>query len=183
MGYVTVMVPSTFKQLQRITFFPVDKIFAYVKDESNRVYDHICNQCAIKLLRSTMKTLAILFISMVVLAMFPLIALLQNEVQLTLPVLFPFTDLEHQTGSIINLINQFFTGLIGFSGNVGIEIFNSILKNTIWTSATVICYAIDELTPILRKSKRKSTQAIDCRFKNIVLQVHDTDRLATIVGN
>lgn len=171
------MIPSSLEQLRSITFFPVVKIFTYANDESNRVYDSICNQCAIKLLKNTMKTLSIVIVSMAIYSMFPVAALLRyNEVQLMIPVLFPFTNLESQIGIIVNMLNQLLTGTMGLTANIGIEVLNCILTNAVWTSAVVVCYSIDELSQVVRNPKQFSVEIIDYHLRNIVTQVQDIDR-------
>lgn len=171
------MVPSKLKILKSITFFPIEKIYSYVDDESNREYANVCNQSAIKLIKDTMKTLAIIMISVTIFSMFPMFASFQSdEVEFMIPVLFPFTDLESQTGIIVNMLNQFVSGSIAMTSNIGIEILNCILKNAVWSSANAVCYSIDELSPILRKSKQISSKVIDYRLRNIVIQVQDIDR-------
>lgn len=165
------------KILRSITFFPIDKIYTYVEDESNRDYANVCNESAVKLLTDTMKMLVIIGTSAVIFAVFPIIASLQNdEVQFMIPVLFPFTNLETKTGIIVNMLNQFLSGSLAMTSNFGIEILNCILKNAVWCSASAVCYSVDELSPILKKSKQLSSIIINYRFRNIVIQVQDIDR-------
>lgn len=144
---------------------------------THHVYDSICNESAIKLLKSTIRTLAIVIVSLTIYSIIPVVALLQNnEIQLTVPVLFPFTNLESQTGLIVNMLNQLFIAAIGMTANIGIEVLNCILANTVWTNAIVICYSIDEISRILQNSKQHSVGIVDYRFRNIVMRVQDADR-------
>lgn len=175
------MIPSKLEILKSISFFPIEKIYTYANDESNHEYDKVCNKSAIKLLKDTMQTLAIIIISVTIFSIFPAVASFQNdEIQFMIPILFPFTDLKSQTGIIVNMLHQLVTGVISMTGNIGIEVLNCILKNAVWSSANAVCYSIDELSPILKKSKQVPSKIIDYRFRNIVLQVQDIDRYTFI---
>lgn len=126
-------------------------------------------------MKTTTITLAIMFVSLNIYLGFPIFGYIENgDFQLPVPVLFPFTDLESRKGFIINVLNQTIICLIGCSGNIGIEVIQSILKNTVWASTVAIVYSIDEFSANFTKST--STPLRDRYFRNIVRQVQDLDR-------
>lgn len=173
---MTAIVPSELNKLRCITFFPVEKIYTD-NEKSNRRYIGVCNECAIKLLKSTIKILAIIFASLSIYSIFPLVATIRtDEVQLIMPFLFPATNLDTQTGIVINMLNQIILGLMAMSSNLGIEILNCILSNTVWSSSIVICYSIDEYSHILKRSNKNSNGIDNHRFRNIIIQLHDVHR-------
>lgn len=114
------MIPSKKKEYQSLAFFAGDRIYTHIKDDSNPSYIHVCNQSAIKLLKSTSTILGIVVSSMIILLVFPIYALVfKNDIQLPIPVVLPFTDLETKNGITLNIANQVFIVLIGATGNIG----------------------------------------------------------------
>lgn len=102
--------------------------------------------------------------------------IMKNEIQLPVPVLFPFTDLGTIGGLTINMANQLSLCFIGLTGNIGIEIPTCMLINSVWITTVTICHAIDEITERLNEPARNTKIAIDYCFRNILIQVQDLDR-------
>lgn len=177
MIYCLIIFPSKRKIYQSLIFFAGDKIYTDVFEHSDPRYIEICDQSAIKLLRSTLKTTSILIVCSIIYGLFPIHAFItENEIQIPVPMLFPGTDLESTIGLIINMFNQIFLLWIGCIGNFGVEIFNCILKNTVWVSMMSICHSIDELSTNLKKATPKSNSFINCSYRNIIIQIQDYDR-------
>lgn len=138
----------------------------------------ICEQSAIILLLDTIKMLGVINVSSAIIPIFSLIALIMyGEIQLSVPVLFPFTDLETIEGFTINLVNQLFIGIVGLAGSIGIEILTCVLKDSVWITTAAISYAVDEISekiedPVLIPSEI----CIDNYFRNILAQVQDFER-------
>lgn len=169
------MIPTTTKTFQSLIFFAIEKIYTDINHDSNCNYIRLCDESAIKLLKSTTKTIGIICVSMSLYIFFPIYMFItSNDIQLPIPVLLPFTDIKSIKGMIMNILNQLFIGLIGIAGNVGIEIITCILKNTVWASTVVICHSIDEFSNITVNFESK--ESINCHFRNILIQVQDLHR-------
>lgn len=178
--YLIIMIES--KRFQSLLFFAGEKIYTNIHENSNMSYIRVCNESAIKLLKSTLTTLFMLIASNVIYLGFPSYAtMIHHEIQLTIPVLLPFTDLETSHGIVINILNQMFISTIGVVGNFGIEVATCMLKNTVWGVMVVICHSIDEISKLLQNSDDDSTESnskgnIDIYFRNMLIQIQDFDR-------
>lgn len=171
------MIPSQRKKLQTIIFFVADHIYTDIDEKSDPAYIRICDQSAIELFKSTTKILGIFYTSLITYTIFPIFTTIKNnKMQLILPVLVPFTDLDSTNGLIINILNQLFTIFIGAYGNFGTEIMIGMFKNTIWAMAVTICYSIDELITSFDESNPSSNRIVAFHFRNVILQVQDRDR-------
>lgn len=168
------MLPSTTKTFQSLIFFAAEKVYTDIHPESNRNYIRVCDESAIKLMKSTSKTIGIICASISLYIIFPIFMfIVRNDIQFPIPVLLPFTDLESIEGMSINILNQLFIGVIGVAGNIGIEIITHS-KNNVWASTVAICYSVDELSNAMQKIGSKQT--INCHFRNMLIQVQDLDR-------
>lgn len=171
------MIPSKIKAYQSLTFFAGDRIYTNVEQDSNPDYIKVCNLSAIKLFKSTSTMLGIVATSMIILLIFPMYAyIFKHDIQLPIPVVLPFTDLESKIGITLNVANQVFISLIGFSGNIGIEIITCILKNNVWASTIAICHAIDVISECIEHPENDMKRLIDLKLRNILIQVQDLDR-------
>lgn len=165
------------KAYQSLAFFAGDKIYTRRDQNENPNYIQVCDQSAIKLLKSTSTTLGIVLFSMIILLIFPSYAFItKHDIQLPIPVILPFTDLESKNGITLNMANQVFIVLIGATGNIGIEIITCILKNNVWASTVAICYSIDEISEIIEYPDGHTKRSVDLKFRNILVQVQDLDR-------
>lgn len=114
------MIPSKKKAYQSLAFFAGDRIYTHVDEGSSPDYIRVCNQSATKLFESTATMLGIVATSMIILCIFPVYAFVfKNDIQLPIPVVLPFTDLETKNGITMNMANQLFIILIGATGNIG----------------------------------------------------------------
>lgn len=178
------MVPSKKKVYQSLAFFAGDCIYTNAEQDIHPDYISVCNQSAIKLLKSTSTTFGIIASSMIILLIFPMYAyVFKQDIQLPIPVVLPFTDLETKNGITLNLANQVFIALIGGTGNLGIEIITCILKNNVWASTVAICHAIDEISEYIEYPKGDMKRFIDLKFRNILIQVQDLDRYVILQMN
>lgn len=178
MIYAMVFNSSQRKALQALVYFAGENIYPDFDSESDREYIRICDQCALKLLSNTLRIVGLIQISTGILTSFSMLAfIMNNEIQLSLPVLFPFTNLESLNGLIINIFNQIFIGFMGITGNIGIEIPTCIIKNAVLVIRATICYSIDELSEKIEQSEGYSKACIDIHFRNILIQAQDLDRL------
>lgn len=182
-GYSLAIIPSNRARLQTAIFFVVNHL--YINDDdnaSNVAYNHICDQSAIKLLRSTTKTLGILVSSIILAATLPIIITIsRHEIQLVIPVLVPFTDLQSWQGLCINALNQLITTFVGACATIGIEIIICIWKNSLWTLSAAVCYSLDELMRSFNESDASTNRIVKYHFRNVVLQMRDRDRYAILV--
>lgn len=162
---------------QSLAFFSGDKIYTDVNDNSNMGYIRVCDDCAIKLLKSTVGTLTMVVVSMNIYVGFPITSsIFTGDLQMPVPVYLPFTDYTTTLGLVLNLMNNVYIGTVGLAGTVGIELITCLLKNTVLVSTATVCYAIDEVTVMLEKSKELSKRVIGAQFRNILVQVQDLDR-------
>lgn len=165
------------KKFQALIHFAGEKIYPDFRTESSSKYIRICDQCALKLLSNTVQIVGLIQASTFVLTSFSMLALIiDNEIQLSLPVLFPFTDLESVNGLLINMLNQAFIGFLVIVGNISIEIPTCMLKNSVWVIGATISHAIDEMTERIEKPETFSKFCIDLYFRNILIQAQDLDR-------
>lgn len=170
-----VLDPTHRQELRSLVFFSGDKIYINLNTKCSRRYRRICEESALNLLSNTIKIIGILCFANLINGIFITITFItNNEIQLPIPVFFPFTDLESAEGLIINLISQFCIIFMGVVGNIGIEITTCIIRNTIWMMAATMCYAIEEIT--LKIKEPMESKNIDYRFRNILLQEQDLDR-------
>lgn len=175
--YYMVMVSARCKVYQSLAFFAGERIYMDINDNTDPEYVRVCNESAFKLLRDILTLIGIVATSMIILLIFPTYALLfKNEIQLPIPVVLLFTDLVTRQGIIINVANQVFLSMIGGTGNIGIEIITCIMKNTVWAATVAICYAVDEISQFLESPKSQPKYFMDCKFRNILIQVQDLDR-------
>lgn len=171
------MIPSQREKLQSILFFVSDNIYTDIDEKSDPVYISICDQSAIKLLKSTAKILGLFYTSLFTYTIFPAFITIENhEMQLILPVLVPFTDLNSINGLTINVLNQLITIFTGTVGNFGTEVIICMFKNTIWAMAVTICYSIDKLITSFDESEPFSNRIVTFHFQNVILQVQDINR-------
>lgn len=162
---------------QSLMFFAGNKIYTDFHRNSNRRYIHVCNQSAMKLLKNTLATLAIIVGSMNVYVSIPVMAAIKaNQVPLPIPILVPFTTYDTNLGIIVNLSNQMFTASVGLAGNLGIEVITCILKNTVWVSTVVVGHSIDEYAKVIEENDPKTKLHSNQYFRNILVQVQDLDR-------
>lgn len=172
-----IMIPSKLKTLQNLAFFAGEKIYTDSTDDCDLSYIRVCDQSAIKLLKSTTKTMGIIAIGIIICVTFPILAfVLYNDIQLPIPVLLPFTDIESATGITLNLLNQLFISFIGITGNIGIEIATCLFKNSVWASTVAIRHSINDFSAVIETSLKTPAKILDYRFRNILMQVQDYDR-------
>lgn len=177
MVYAIVFSPSQRKQFQSLAYFAGEKIYPGIRTESSSEYIRICDQSALQLLSNTVKIVGLIQISTAIVTSFSMLAfIIDDEIQLSVPVLFPFTDLESVNGLMINILNQVFLGFLAFVGTMGVEILTCILKNCILVISATISHAIDEITKKIEKPETCSKLCIDRYFRNILIQAQDLDR-------
>lgn len=172
------MIKSKRKMYQSLAFFGGNKIYTNVDRHSNMGYIQVCDQSAIKLLKSTITTLGIVIGSMNVYLGFPMYSYtFKHELQLPIPVLLPYTDDETSRGLLLNLANQIFVALVGLSGNIGIEIITCILKNNMVAGTAAIGHSINEFSDMIKKNTQEDLMRVmEYQFRNILIQVQDLDR-------
>lgn len=173
MYYAIALAAPSRKHLQGFVFFAGDNIYTDIYEGSNPNYIRVCDQSAIKLLTTILKT-CVLF-NLVVVCLVPPFYL-SNEIQLPVPVLVPFTDLESSMGIIINLCNQCYIIPYASIALLGIEITNCLVKNAIWAVAVAICFSVDELTAAFKDRTSASKRLNNFYFRNMLIQVQDLDR-------
>lgn len=179
MIYIMIFVPSQREVLQSLIHFTGREIYPDFSARVSRKYLMMCDQRAIKILVNTIQMVGILlFSNTLLLSLSGYAYIIHNEIQLPVPVLFPFTDLESVNGLIINLLNQAFLAFIAFAGLIGIEIATCILKDSIGMSSAAICYSIDEISEKSIGSAAYSRACIDRYFRHILMQSQDLDRYA-----
>lgn len=175
MIYSLTVLSSKIPKFQSLLRFAGERI--YTDDKSNGKYHRVVDQSAVQLLKETIKTLSLVSGSLAIFCFFPLYSIIfKNDLQFPLPVILPFTTLDTYNGLFVNVLNQFFICLLGFTGNCGIEIIACILKNTIWASAVPIRYEFDELTNELHELESAECVEIKFRLRNILVQIQDFDR-------
>lgn len=153
-----VIVPSSRAQLQTALFFIANHLYIN-NDETNVDYNQMCERSAIKLLKSTAKTVGILMSSVVISATFPIILTVsRHQIQLVVPVLVPFTDLNTWHGLCINLFNQLITIFFGICAGLGIEIIICMLKNSFWTMSAAVCNSLDELIDLFMNRMQRQIE-------------------------
>lgn len=173
-----VLVPSKRRQLNRLVYFTGEKIYRGFNQESTDNYMRVCEKNALNLLSSTIQKCLILCLGTSLFVLFPMVAFVfNNEIQLPVPVLFPFTNIDSVNGLVINMLNQLLIAFVAVSGNIGIEIRTCVLKNSIGVIAAATCHSIDELSEKLKRTApRSETFFIQRYFRNILIQVQDLDR-------
>lgn len=175
--YIVVMTKTTRDKLRSLVLFGGEQIYTDIKSDSDPVYIRACDESAIKLLRTLVATLSLILLANFCYGCFPLYAfVINNEIQLALPVLLPFTDIESTFGLILNLLNQLFISVLGILGNYAIEIGTSMVKNSMWGSNVAISYAIDKMSNSIIKNRSKPLKYVDYEFRNILIQLQDFDR-------
>lgn len=177
MNYLMVMIDSQRKCWQSLAFFSGNKIYVDINLNSNPSYIRVIDESAVKLLTSTMITMGIIVGSMNLYVGFPVTAtILGDDVQLPIPVLFPFTDYKTNYGLAINLVNNFFVASIGLAGNLGLEIVMSMLKNTVWACNVAIKHTIDDISALLTTPDSIPSNVLNHKFRNVLIQAQDLDR-------
>lgn len=177
MIYVKTFIPSKRLELQSLVYFSGENVYPDINEGSDRRYVKMCDRNAIKLLFDTMRALGIISISNLVLLMLGMFAYIyKHEIQLPVPVLFPFTDLETINGITINLLNQLFISFTGFAGLVGIEIATCILRDSLLIITASMCFSIDEMSEKIIDSMQNRPIHIDYHFRHILVQAQDFDR-------
>lgn len=127
--YFLILSPSKRQIFQSLAFFAGENIYTNIGMNSNPRYIRVCDQSAVKLLKSTLAMLGIIFTFSTISVIFPLYAyVVKNDIQLPVPILLPFTDLESRLGIILNLLNQVFIAWIGVAGNKCVEFFVFLSK-------------------------------------------------------
>lgn len=177
-SYAMVLNSSMRKQLNSLIYFTGEKIYPDFNQEANERYMRVCEKRALELLSSSMKFVGLINLGTSLFVVFPMIAFVfSNEIQLPVPMLFPFTDLESLNGLVINMLNQLWFGFVGLAGNVFIEVSACLLKNSIWMTAAAICHSIDEISEKIKKTVSNTEMyCIEYSFRNILIQVQDLDR-------
>lgn len=171
-----ILKPKPRNVLRSLVYFS-ERIYPSLNAECSSNYMRICERCALKLLSNTIKIVGIIYFSCNIIPLFSISAYMINgEIQLPVPVIFPFTDLKSRNGMVINFLNQLFIAFMGVFGNIGIEIPTIMLKNTVWVMAAAMCNAIDDLNAKIDEPVHKSKMWVDYCFRNILIQAQDLDR-------
>lgn len=140
---------------QSLCWFAGDKIYTEVDEESDPNYIRVCNESAIKLLKSTALTIAIIIITLNIYLGFPVYStLFAGEFQLPVAVYFSFTDYSTTYGIVINIVNNLFICIVGLLGLIGIEIITCMLKNTVWACTVAVRYSLVKLSVLLENSEQ-----------------------------
>lgn len=177
LNYLMVMIPSQMKMYQSLAFFSGDKIYTDINEHSNMGYIRVCDNSALKLLKTTAITIMIIVVSMNIYVGFPITSsMFTGVLQLPIPVYLPFTDYTTDYGVILNIGNNIFVGVVGLAGNVGVEIITSMLKNTVYVCTATIGYSVHEITILLENHEQKVTRIINHQFRNTLVQIQDLDR-------
>lgn len=172
--YVIVLVTSDRQALQSLIFFAGDKMY---QDNLPGNYSRIYDNSAIKLLKSVIIVTLVTLFSTIFSYIIPIhLYVSTGDAQLPFPILFPFSNTESPTGLIINLLSQMIVCLYGIPVNVGIDVAQMIIRNTILTSSLITCHSIDEFSLAHERLTSISDHSIDFLFRNILIQVQDYDR-------
>lgn len=172
-----VMIDSQRKCWQSLAFFSGDKIYVDINQHSNPSYIQVIDESAVKLLTSTMITVGIVVGSMNLYVGFPVTAsIFGDDIQLPIPVLFPFTDYKTHYGLAINLVNNFFVASVGLAGTIGVEIVTSMLKNTVWACTVAMKHTIDDISELIKTPDPKPSNVLNHQFRNVLIQAQDLDR-------
>lgn len=170
-----IIIPSQRRIFHSLLFFAGGNIYKDFYEDCNSNHLNVCNQCAIDLIKNTAKTIGILFFFMGMYVIFPLYALIiHNDLQLSCPIYFPFTNLQTTNGIILNILHQVFINGIGITANIGTEILTCMIRNTIWVCTMLICNSIEELSELLQNSESMAC-LIDLKFRSILIQVQEVD--------
>lgn len=171
--HILIIQSESRKSIQGLVFFAGKYIYTEITENSDPKYIHISNQSAINLLKDTLVTIGLILGSSCLFGIYPMYTFIyKHEIELPVPILLPFTDLETTCGIFLNLLNQLFISGLGIAGNVGIEICISMFKKTFSAYTAAIGYSIDHLGDSIENSKL----SIDYEFRNILVQVQDFDR-------
>ncbi|XP_031627340.1 uncharacterized protein LOC116343436 isoform X2 [Contarinia nasturtii] len=173
--YFWALYPPTTAKFRSIIFFVEDEMYPD-EDEDFKLME-ACNSSAIRLLKGTSKTLGLLMLSFAMMTIAPTYEFIfKNNIQLIVPIIFPFTDFETKTGMNLNMANQFFIMLFGLIPNLLIEIGTCMLKNYVWTFTVVIGHSIDKISQSLEHPQGDEKTKIDLLYRNILIQIQDYDR-------
>lgn len=177
MLYIPLFDSSKRKTLQSYVLFAGEKIYPDFNAKCSRKFMRISDQSAIKMLSNSLKIVGILCFSNIFIGISIILTfILYDEIQMPIPVIFPFTDLESAAGLIINFASQFLMVFMIVIGNIGVEIATCILKNSVWMITVSLCHSIDVITEKIMDPLSNSKTSIDYRFQNILIQVQDLDR-------
>lgn len=174
--YYIWMRESKRKIFQSLLFFAGNDIYKNIDQYSDPSLSRVCNESAVKLLKSIGVTILLMIIPTIIYGCFPISATLFNDdFQLPIPVLLPFTDYTTTHGRILNILNNMFVMTLGMPANISAEMYMCLIKNTIWACTVVIGHSIDEISVLLESSAPNKRQIIG-KFRNILVQAQDLDR-------
>lgn len=182
MMFVLLMTPSKRRALQSLLFFVAENIYSSDR-EDNPNYRSQFDQSVIELLRTLSIALSATFTFLAIFSIFPFVTyIVRHEIQIPLPVLFPFTELESTTGLVINFSSQVFALFFGAMANISIELIQFMLKNSVWAITVAICLSIDEFSTIFEtRDFNETDRLMDQHFRNILIQIQDLDRFVNIL--
>lgn len=174
--YIMIMIPKSRHEFRSFSYFAGEKVYTDF-NEASPSYTKVIDASAVKLLTSTLTTVAIIVLSMIIYLLFPVVAYIRsNELHLPIPILVPFTDLETKNGIIINLSNQSSIAVMIIVGNIGIEMITCMMKNSVWAIIVAICHTIDQVSEMYRNPQTNSSNVVHCCIRNLSIQVRDLDR-------
>lgn len=174
--YFIWMRAPTRKLFQSLVLFAGNVIYKDIDQNSDPDFNRVCNESAVKCLKSVVVTFFLLVIPTMIYGIFPISATMFNgDFQLPIPNLLPFTDYKTTHGRILNILNNIYVMTLGMPANISAEIYMCMIKNTICAFTVVISCSIEKISVLLETPAPKNRQIIG-KFRNILVQVQDFDR-------
>lgn len=131
---------------------------------------------AIKFVKDTLVLIAVLIISLVVFAAYPLLAYFVQKKKMALQLILPLTDPETDFGFHINTMHCLVLSIIAAMTIIGIEIFSCVLINNLDTGVDIVKYSIEKFDVDLKRKAKKKQLEIRLKLRDILVRIQDLDR-------
>lgn len=135
----------------------------------------VCNRMANELISSSIKTILLIYLSLLLGTGAPMYKILfTDHREFLLPVILPFIDPDTKHGFYINLAGQYISCFTGFVILPGVELANCVFKNSFTAYAAVVENDITEFGCQLEHITFSHKQTM--QFRNMILKILDFGR-------
>lgn len=166
--------PSTLRRYQALLFFGGNHI--YKNNNSSDGYIVVCHKSISMMIKRTMEDISMIIVAFCLIMVLPTyFFFFKHQHTLIMPSILPFTDPESDFGYCVNFVHHIILGFVVIFYQLGSEITNEIIKNTICVQSDIICYSVKQMNELVQ-TKATNQYLTFIHFHDILDKVNDFDR-------
>lgn len=166
--------PSTLRRYQALLFFGGNHI--YKNNNSSDGYIVVCHKSISMMIKRTMEDISMIIVAFCLIMVLPTyFFFFKHQHTLIMPSILPFTDPEYDFGYCVNFVHHIILGFVVIFYQLGSEITNEIIKNTICVQSDIICYSVKQMNELVQ-TKATNQYLTFIHFHDILDKVNDFDR-------